>query len=275
MGTPAATQDVEGISVSQAGRVATVTLGFSTMSRAFLAWLSRMLDALEREEATEAVIFTGVKSIFMTGADLPEVRALRDDGDALDFLRLPHELMSRVLHLGKVTIAAINGYCLGGGLELALACDFRLAAEDLCDSNGAELAFLGLPEVSLGLVPALAGTWLLEATVGRRNAAELLYSAAPIPASHALRIGLIDQTAPRQALVQAALSKAEAILVNSYPAIRGVKRLVAAKLDGATFDQALSDSALEFAICCRSGDKNGRLDRFHAERVKRFQYNSR
>jgi len=275
MSTPAPVQDVQGISRSPAGRIATVTLAYTTMSRAFLAWLSQVLDVLEQDTAIEAVIFTGVKSVFMTGADLPEVRALREDRDALDFLRLPHQLMSRVFRLEKVSIAAINGYCLGGGLELALACDFRIAAEDLRDADGAELAFLGLPEARLGLVPALGGTWLLEATVGRRNAAELLYSAASITASRALAIGLIDQTARRDALLDAALSKAAAILANSPAAIRGVKRLLGAKLDGASFDQGLLHSAAEFAICCQCGDKDQRLDRFRAERVRSFQDHSK
>jgi enoyl-CoA hydratase len=271
MSSPAALHAVEGLSYSENGNIAIVAFADTTMSRGFLGWLSAILDALEKDDRIEAAILTGSRSVFMAGADLPEVSRLTDDRAAQDFLRLPHRLMSRVYHLEKPLIAAINGYCLGGGMELALACDFRIAAGDLRDGSGQELEFLGLPETRLGLVPALGGVWLLAKTIGRRHALDLLYSGAAIGSSRALEIGLIDRTVPRAELLKAAEAKASGILANSRTAIRGVKRLLGAAMDGATFDQSLVHSAAEFAVCCHSGDKDERLDRFRKERVRSFQ----
>lgn len=190
----------EGLSWSHSGCIAVVTFPSATLNRAFLAWFARVLDCLERDRAVEAVILRGLKSVFMTGADLPEVRELDGESAVRDFLLLPHQLM-HLYRLDKFVIAAINGYCFGGGLELALACDLRIAAGDLRDGSDAEIAFLGMPEVRLGLVPALAGTWLLMATVGRRHAMDLLYTGEPVTAARALEIGLVNQLAPRAGLI--------------------------------------------------------------------------
>ena len=90
--------------------------------------------------------------------------------------------------MNKISIAAVNGYCLGGGLEVALACDIRVTVNDLKDAAGNELAFMGFPEVKLGLVPALGGASTLVATIGRSPAADILYSGRLITASRAWKL---------------------------------------------------------------------------------------
>jgi len=152
-----------------------------------------VLEAGEREDVRAVVVWGGPK-IFAAGADIkdmvgwgpeeirPVVSAL---GDALVVLE----------EIPKVTIAAIEGYCLGGGCELALACDFRFAAQD---------AELGQPEIALGIIPGAGGTQRLPRLVGHARARELVYSGRRVSADEALRIGLVDAVTPPGEAHQAA-----------------------------------------------------------------------
>src|SRR5215469_4110336 len=142
--------NIPGVSLEHGGKTAVVTFGETAMNRRFVAWLESVISWLEGEHSIYAVVFTGTRSVFMTGADLTEVRQLRDHAGVEDFLRVPHTLMKRIYGMEKLTAAAINGRCVGGGLELALVCDCRTAVDVLSP-------YLGLPEVRLGLVPALGG----------------------------------------------------------------------------------------------------------------------
>ncbi len=161
-----------------------------------------VLDAGGRDDVRAVVVWGGPK-IFAAGADIkdmvssgpedirPVVSAL---GDALVVLE----------ELPKVTIAAIEGYCLGGGCELALACDFRFAAQD---------AQLGQPEIALGIIPGAGGTQRLPRLVGHARARELVYSGRRVSADEALRIGLVDAVTP----------PGEAYLVAAHTALRYAK----------------------------------------------------
>ena len=142
---------IPGVSLEHGGKTAVVTFGETAMNRRFVAWLDSVVAWLEGELSISAVVFTGTRNVFITGADLTEVRQLRDRDDVEDFLRIPHSLMERIFGMEKLTAAAINGHCIGGGLELALVCDFRIAVD-------LPSPYLGLPEVRLGLVPALGAT---------------------------------------------------------------------------------------------------------------------
>ena len=161
-----------------------------------------VLEAGKRDDVRAVVVWGGPK-IFAAGADIkdmvgwgpeeirPVVSAL---GDALVVLE----------EIPKVTIAAIEGYCLGGGCELALACDFRFAAKD---------AELGQPEIALGIIPGAGGTQRLPRLVGHARARELVYSGRRVGADEALRIGLVDAVTP----------PGEAYLVAAHTAIRYAK----------------------------------------------------
>src|SRR5258707_515850 len=131
---------IPGVSLEHDGKTAIVTFGETAMNRRFVAWLDSVVAWLEDEISIAAVIFTGPRNVFMTGADLTEVRQLHDRASVEDFLRIPHSLMKRIFGMEKLTAAAINGHCIGGGLELALVCDFRVAVD-------LPSPYLGLPEV--------------------------------------------------------------------------------------------------------------------------------
>lgn len=250
--------------------IAEVTFIAGSLHRNFVAALAGALDWLESKPEIRAVLFTGIKNVFMSGAEVREVSNLNSEADVSDFLRMPHALMTRIYNMNKITIAAINGYCLGGGLEVALACDIRVAANDLKDNSGDELAFMGFPEVQLGLVPALGGAATLVATVGRSHAADILYSGRLITASHALEIGLVDLAVPRGQLVEECRQRANELSANSQPAMQSLKRLFQSSLVP-EYTATLKQAREEFAVCCTSGDKNQRIESSRQMRIHNFR----
>jgi enoyl-CoA hydratase/carnithine racemase len=250
--------------------IAQVTFIAGSLHRNFVAALAGALDWLDTKPEVKAVIFTGSKNVFMSGADVREVSNLNSESDVSDFLRLPHQLMARIYSMNKISIAAVNGYCLGGGLEVALACDIRVTVNDLKDAAGNELAFMGFPEVKLGLVPALGGASTLVATIGRSPAADILYSGRLITASRALEIGLVDSAVPRDKLGDECRGRAEEVSANSQPALQSLKRLFQDSLIP-RYAEMLQRAREEFAFCCTSGDKNQRLELSRQMRINNFR----
>jgi len=261
---------LDSLEYSYRDSIAEVTFIAGSLHRNFVAALAGALDWLDTKQDVKAVIFSGSKNVFMSGADVREVRNLNSAADVSDFLCLPHQLMSRIYNMNKITIAAINGYCLGGGLEVALACDIRVAASDLKDAAGEELAFMGFPEVKLGLVPALGGASTLAATIGRSSAMDILYSGRLVPASRALEIGLIDFAIPRDKLMEECRRRADELAANSQPAIQSVKRLFQSSLVP-EYEGTLQKAREEFTFCCTSGDKNQRLELSRQMRINNFR----
>src|SRR5215471_6482507 len=124
------------LSLQRNGRIATVKFEAPSLSRPLLRELWTVMSELETDEAIQVVIFTGQRNIFMTGACLKEIVALNSHAAALAFLELPHALVKLFCRSDKVLIAAINGYCLGGGLEFALTCDFRIMVDKISTLGG-------------------------------------------------------------------------------------------------------------------------------------------
>lgn len=261
---------MDSLEYSYRDSIAEVTFIAGSLHRDFVAALAGALDWLDTKPDIKAVIFSGCKNVFMSGADVREVRNLNTEADVSDFLRLPHQLMARIYNMNKITIAAINGYCLGGGLEVALVCDLRVTVNDLKDAAGNELAFIGLPEVKLGLVPALGGASTLVATIGRSHAMDILYSGRLVTASLALDIGLVDFAVSRDKLMEECRQRANELSSNSQPAIQSVKRLFQASLIP-EYEGTLQRAREEFTFCCTSGDKNQRLELSRQSRINNFR----
>ncbi len=154
----------------------------NAMNEAMVDELEQAIDRLAADPSVRAVVFTGTGRAFCVGSDLKE--GGNHDPDVR--VRRMHALMLRLARYPKVTVCAINGLALGGGLELALACNFRVAAPD---------ARLGLPEVTHGLMPAYGGTQFLPRLVGLQRALDIALSGDMIDASRALAIGLVDEVA--------------------------------------------------------------------------------
>ena len=157
----------------------------SPLSVAVLDKLYEVLDQLREAAEVEKVVFTGVGDCFASGADLKEIDRI-PAADAADFARYGQGLMRSISELPGATIAAVNGFCFGGALDLALACKGRIAAP---------AASFAHPGAGLGIITGWGGTQRLPRLIGAGHALEMLFTASPIGAGRALEIGLIDRVA--------------------------------------------------------------------------------
>jgi enoyl-CoA hydratase/carnithine racemase len=188
----------------------------NALSTTLLGELERHLTDLEADPRVRAVIVTGDGQYFSAGADLKEMATL-DLATAPEVVRRGQALFARLAGLRPPVVAAINGLALGGGLELALATDLRVAGES---------AKLGAPEVNYGLMPAYGGTQRLPRIVGIPKAMELIFTGAMIPASEALRIGLVNKVVPAGQELRAARDLAHTIASRAPRAVQAAKRAV-------------------------------------------------
>lgn len=182
----------------------------------FLEILSRLEDA-EKDENVKVVVITGAgEKAFCVGLDLETVKGINPI-NAWETTRRGQKLTLAIEELGKPVIAAINGYALGGGLELAMACDIRIASEN---------ARVGQPEVNVGLIPGLGGTQRLPRLVGKGIAKELVFTGKIIDAKTAERIGLVNMVVPPERLKSAVEELAKEIMSKAPIAIKLAKELI-------------------------------------------------
>ncbi|HTZ61549.1 MAG TPA: enoyl-CoA hydratase-related protein [Thermoplasmata archaeon] len=186
-----------------------------------LADLDRRLAELGSDPKVRAVVVTGEGQYFSAGADVKEM-ATMDLAEAPAVARRGLAVYARLAALRAPVIAAINGLALGGGLELALACDLRLAGES---------AKLGAPEVTLGLIPAYGGTQRLPRLVGVAKAKELIFTGGMISAAEALKIGLVNKTVPAGQELRAARDLAHTIAQRAPKAVQAAKRSIVEGLE--------------------------------------------
>ena len=189
----------------------------NALSTALLAELDGRIAEISENAKVRAVVLTGDGQYFSAGADLKEMATL-DLATAPEVVRKGHALFARVAGLRPPVIAAINGLALGGGLELALACDLRIAGES---------AKLGAPEVNYGLMPAYGGTQRLPRLVGTAKAKELIFTGSMIAAAEALKIGLVNKTVPAGQELRAARDWAHTIGQRAPRAVQAAKRAIA------------------------------------------------
>ena len=189
----------------------------NALSTALLAELDRQVSEIGTDPKVRAVVLTGDGQYFSAGADLKEMATL-DLSTAPEVVRRGHALFGRLAGLRPPVLAAINGLALGGGLELALACDLRIAGES---------AKLGAPEVNYGLMPAYGGTQRLPRLVGVSKAKELIFTGAMISAAEALKIGLVNKTVPAGQELRAARDWAHTIGQRAPKAVQAAKRAIA------------------------------------------------
>jgi enoyl-CoA hydratase len=256
----------EFVKVEQDGAVAVVTIDnppVNALKAQLLEELEAEYDRLDRDDAVRAIVIVGAgEKAFVAGADISEFPALRDAaaGAAGGSARGLQKLGTR-LDAGRTpTIAAIHGYCLGGGLELAMACDLRVAAED---------AQLGQPEIKLGLIPGGGGTQRLPRLVGHGRALYLNLTGDPIPATRAYEWGLVEQVVPREQLREAALELARTLAERSPHAVGVIKELAAGTRDGSLAD-GLKAEAAGFMRCLASEDGAEGVAAFLAKRAPQF-----
>lgn len=159
----------------------------NTLSSRLFEWFGEQVAQLERERPEALIVLSGKADGFVAGADIEELQALKESAQVLALLQRGHALLNRLAELPFPTVAAIHGACLGGGLELALGCRFRIATEH-------PKTKLGLPEVQLGLIPGLGGTQRLPRLIGVPAALDLILTGRQVDARKAWRVGLVDDT---------------------------------------------------------------------------------
>ncbi len=245
------------------GHVATLTINRPDKLNALnIETRGRMvqeLDELAKNDDVRVVVITGAgDKAFIAGADISEFegrspvdqyRVMTDSSVFLAVDRFP-----------KPTIAAINGFCLGGGCELAMACDIRIASEK---------AKLGQPEINLGLLPGGGGTQRLPRLVGMGAAFKLLYTGDFIRADEALRIGLVDEVVPAGDVAARAKELAETIAAKSPVALRLIKQAVRTSMR-TPLDEGLSQEVSLFALAFASEDMKEGVDAFLNKRKPNF-----
>lgn len=211
--------------------------------------LNEMADVLRQIsemdfDAAKALVITGSgEKAFVAGADIKEMTEMNED-QAMQFARRGQTIFHELNLLKIPVIAAVNGFALGGGLELALGCDFMIASEN---------AKFGLPEVSLGLIPGFGGTVRLTRAVGIRKARELVMSGEMINAAEARELGLVNQVVPPSDLLNTVYKKLDIILTRSPLAVGKAKKSLNEAFD-LDIDKALENEAEIFAELFTSKD---------------------
>lgn len=178
---------------------------YNSLSSRTIEELEITLSKLEEDSRTAAiVIVSGKPDSYVIGADLNEIRKLTEVDDLLKLSQRGQELLNKVQNFSKPIVAAIHGTCLGGGLEMALATHYRIATTD-------KNTRLGLPETRLGIIPGLGGTQRLPAKIGLKTALDMILSAEPVSAQHALEIGIVEELVERDDLIGVAEKRALSI----------------------------------------------------------------
>ncbi len=211
----------------------------NTLSRAVLEEFEFLLQDLERAPYRGLVIRSGKAGGFIAGADVNEFRALNDAVEASQLARRGQQAFDRLARLPFPTVALIHGYCLGGGMELALACRYRIARADdaVPGSTGAAGTRLGVPEVKLGIHPGFGGTVRLPPLIGDLAALDLMLTGRTLGARAARKLGLVDELVPERHLVHAAQgfiarppARRRPSLLRRLPGFKPLRPLVAALL---------------------------------------------
>ena len=204
--------------IQKEGDIAILTINrpkaYNALNTELVGALGKAVREIAADDAIRCVILTGSgEKAFVAGADIKEMVEMNPQ-QARAFMKKGHKVMNKIQYLEKPVIAAINGFCLGGGLELAMSCDIRYAAEN---------AKLGLPEVGLGIHPGFGGTQRLARLVGQGKASELVFSADQIDANEAFRIGLVQKVVPAAKLMEEVLGLASRIASKGPIAVRLAK----------------------------------------------------
>jgi enoyl-CoA hydratase len=235
-------ETIEGISTITISR----PQAMNALNTQFFQEMDAMLDQLNKDTGTRVIIITGEGKAFVAGADIAEmVNKNQSEGKA--FSQIGQNTFRKMELSPKPVIAAVNGFALGGGCELAMACDIRIASEK---------AKFGQPEVNLGLIPGYAGTQRLPRLVGLGNALKLLFSGDMIPAHEALRIGLVQQVVEPEQLMGTVRELAQAIISKGPKAVQLVKQVSREGLL-AGFDKGCALEAEKFGSLFENEGKEG------------------
>jgi enoyl-CoA hydratase len=219
-----------------------------------------VLDDLEKNESIHGLIITGAGKAFAAGADIKQMSRMNAT-DAIAFSKLGNTVFNRIEKLKMITVAAINGAALGGGCELALVCDYRIAAAE---------AKIGQPEINLGIIPGWGSCRRLAHLVGMPAARDLIFSGKVITCEEALQIKLVDQVVAPDVLIETAMNLLQKLLRNSPLILQYAKEVLQA---GSTLspEQAESKENELFCLCFESQDQKEGMNAFLEKRKPNFK----
>ena len=220
------------------------TAKLNALSLAFLSDISEAFEKVEADRDVYCCILTGCEKAFIAGADISEMVHL-SAAESLFWGKEASDLGNRIENCRVPVIAAINGFCLGGGNEVAMSCDIRYASEK---------AKFGQPEVGLGITPGAGGTQRLPRLIGAGKAKELLYTGRVIDAKEACEIGLVQKVVPHDDLMDACVALANEIMANAQIAVQETKKCVNMGLNS-SIEAGVSYEQQAFAVCNGTEDK--------------------
>ncbi len=220
------------------------------------------LQEAEQDPEVRVVVLTGSGGkAFAAGADIVELRRRTTLTEISTSGQIPREVANKLENMSKTTIAAVNGYALGGGCELAMSCNLRIASEN---------AKFGLPEINLGIIPGNGGTQRLARLVGKGRALHLLLTGDLIDAQEAYRIGLVTQVVPQDQLMATVKEIARKIASKAPLAVAAVKQAVNQGME-LPLPSAIENEAKLFAILCGTEDKSEGVEAFLQKRQPTFK----
>ncbi|MBX6352073.1 MAG: enoyl-CoA hydratase/isomerase family protein [Thermoflavifilum sp.] len=231
----------------------------NALNEAVLTTLHEVLHRVAYDNSVRAVILRGEGRAFAAGADIAQMRDF-DAVRAEQFARLGQQVFLQLERMPQPTLALVQGYALGGGMELAMACDVRYAAEG---------AKFGQPEITLGVIPGFGGSQRLPRIVGQGRALELMLSGEMIDAQEAWRMGLVNKVVPAEELLEAGRAWAQRMVGLAPKAHALIKRAV---YDGAELDleRGLAHEAVLFGLCFATEDQKEGMDAFLEKRPAKF-----
>lgn len=257
---------MENIKFEKDGNIGIITISrpkaLNALNFKTLEELNEVLDIVEKDEEIYVLLIRGDgEKAFVAGADIAEMKDMNPK-EAREFSIMGNKVFRRIENLKIPTIAVINGYALGGGCELALSCDIRIASEN---------AKLGQPEVGLGITPGFGGTQRLSRVVGLAKAKEMIFTGDMIDANEAFRIGLVNRVVKKEELMDEALNMAKKIAGNAPFAINLAKASINRGYQ-ADIDTALMYEVEVFAQCFATEDQKDAMTAFLEKRkVEKFK----
>lgn len=244
---------------SRQGAVAVLTISrpkaLNALNTPLLNELKECFDALSKNKEVRAVVLTGEGKAFVAGADIAEMKDFTPQ-EALAYAQRGSVVFEAIESLPQPAIAAINGYALGGGCELALACDIRLASQK---------ARFGQPETGLGITPGFGGTQRLPRVIGQSAAMRMILTAETVDAEEALRLGLVDATYAPDVLLKEAIALATRIAQNAPLAVQAAKAAIRQSAD-LSLAKGLESEAALFAQCFQTLDQKRAMAAFVEKR---------
>lgn len=260
--------ELKNVLVEKQGKVAIVTISrpnaLNALNSDTLKDLDAAFDALENDNEVYAVVLTGAgEKSFVAGADIAEMK----DMNALsgrEFGILGNKVFRKIENLSKPVIAAVNGFALGGGCEIAMSCDIRIASSN---------ALFGQPEAGLGITPGFGGTQRLARLVGLGMAKQMIYTARNIKADEAFRIGLVNKVVEPENLMDEVLKLANTIVKNAPVAVKFCKAAINRGIQ-TDIDTAVAYESEVFGACFATEDQKEGMTAF-LEKRKDKSFNNR